>query len=343
MPHDRCTLHGGRQVCVHLFEELLDTWQLFGRAEVTVPAPPTRHLPARGVLTGTHGVVTDYVVLTPYSRSTRAAPSAPAGGAVQLTTCRARAPAGTHMPTRNGVDDDRTRGARGSDDAEHTAWYPPHKSGTPSGRQHSPRSSARVRPVAHRGDGRSHTTTSSRQPNYLALLTAAGTLRAGVLGSTHAPLGRTCRAEARTASTSRARRARLSAAPNALTASPARVVALRWDTWRALLCDTWRALRCDTWRRQLDYPPAQSHCGPARAATCQRWIAPLRSNHSRHADRGESARWCARAHVCVSVGGGWRGWVGWVGGWVGGLGGWVGGLGGGGGGGGGERCWGLIF
>ena len=61
--YDRCTLHGAWQVRVHLFEELLDTWQLFGRAEVTVPAPPTRHLSARGVgthevLTGTHGVVT---------------------------------------------------------------------------------------------------------------------------------------------------------------------------------------------------------------------------------------------------------------------------------------------
>ncbi len=68
MRYDRSTLHGAWQVCVHLFEELLDAWQLFGRAEVTVPAPPTRHLSARGVLTGTHGAVTGYVVLTAYSR-----------------------------------------------------------------------------------------------------------------------------------------------------------------------------------------------------------------------------------------------------------------------------------
>ena len=77
MPHDRCTLHGAWQVCVHLFEELLDTWQLFGRAEVTVPAPPTRHLSARGVLTRYSRVLMGQSQVTAYSRRTHGAPAPP--------------------------------------------------------------------------------------------------------------------------------------------------------------------------------------------------------------------------------------------------------------------------
>ena len=77
MPHDRCTLHGAWQVCVHLFEELLDTWQLFGRAEVTVPAPPTRHLSARGVLTRYSRVLMGQSQVTAYSRHTHRVPAPP--------------------------------------------------------------------------------------------------------------------------------------------------------------------------------------------------------------------------------------------------------------------------
>jgi hypothetical protein len=97
-----------------------------------------------------------------------------------------------------------------------------------------------------RGDGRSHTTmavVSSDSPTTSRLSPAAGTLGAGVLGSTHPPLGRTCRAEARTASTSRARRARLSAAPNALAASN-RARRSRCVATRGARCFVTRGARC---------------------------------------------------------------------------------------------------